>query len=161
MTLLKKIKPYLVGILIPLAVGGLSTLLSGSLGDDFYSTITVPPFAPPAILFPIVWSVLYILMGVSSALVYVKREKAPTAARDGLALYGASLIVNFFYSILLFRLRLFLFTSFWVLLLLILIAAYMWKYARVSRPAAYLQIPYLIWCAFATYLTFAIFCLNK
>ena len=161
MTLFQKIKPYLIGILIPLAVGGLSTWLSGSLGDDFYSTINVPPFAPPAILFPIVWSILYILMGISSALVYLKRERAPIAARDGLALYAASLVVNFFYSIFLFRLRLFLFSSFWTLLLLVLIAAYIWKYARVSRPAAYLQIPYLIWCAFATYLTFAIYLLNK
>ncbi len=161
MALFQKIKPYLIGILIPLAVGGLSTWASGSLGDNFYSTITVPPFAPPALLFPIVWSILYVLMGISSTLVYLKREKAPIAARDGLALYGASLIVNFFYSILLFRLRLFLFSSLWVLLLLVLVAAYMWKYARVFRPAAYLQIPYLIWTAFATYLTFAIYFLNK
>lgn len=161
MSLFQKVKPYLIGILIPLAVGGLSTLLSGSLGDDFYSTINVPPFAPPAILFPIVWSILYILMGVSSTLVYLKKERAPIIARDGLVLYGASLVVNFFYSIFLFRLRLFLFTSFWTLLLLVLVAAYIWKYARVSRPAAYLQIPYLIWTAFATYLTFAIYLLNK
>ena len=161
MSLFQKIKPYLIAIAIPLAVGGLSTLLSGSLGDDFYSTINVPPFAPPAILFPIVWSILYILMGVSSAIVYLQRERDPLAARNGLALYGASLVVNFFYSIFLFRFRLFLFTSFWVLLLLVLVAAYMWKYARVSRVAMYLQIPYLIWTAFATYLTFAIHFLNK
>lgn len=161
MTLFQKIKPYLLAILIPLAVGGLSAWASGSLGDDFYSTIVKPPFAPPAILFPIVWSILYVLMGISSAIVYTQREKDPLAAKDGLALYGASLIVNFFYSILLFRLRLFLFSSLWVLLLLVLVAAYMWKYARVSRPAAYLQIPYLVWTAFATYLTFAIYFLNK
>ena len=161
MSFFQRIKPYLIGILIPLAVGGLSSWASGSLGDDFYSTITVPPFAPPALLFPIVWSILYVLMGVSSAIVYTKRERNLPAARDGLALYGASLVVNFFYSILLFRLRLFLFSSFWVLLLLGLIVAYVWKFARVSRPAAYLQIPYLIWCAFATYLTFAIHFLNK
>lgn len=161
MSFFQRIKPYLIGILIPLAVGGLSSWASGSLGDDFYSTITVPPFAPPALLFPIVWSILYVLMGVSSAIVYTKRERNLPAARDGLALYGASLVVNFFYSILLFRLRLFLFSSFWVLLLLGLIVAYVWKFARVSRPAAYLQIPYLIWCAFATYLTFAIYLLNK
>ena len=160
MSLFQRIKPYLVAILIPLTVGGLSALLSGG-GMDFYDTITVPPFAPPAILFPIVWSVLYLLMGISSAIVYTKRERGPQAARDGLAFYGASLIVNFFYSIFLFRLRLFLFSSLWILLLLGLIAAYMWKYARVSRPAAYLQIPYLVWCAFATYLTFAIYFLNK
>ncbi|MBE6655749.1 MAG: tryptophan-rich sensory protein [Ruminococcaceae bacterium] len=160
MSLFQKIKPYLIAIPIPLAVGGLSAWLSGG-GMDFYDTINVPPFAPPAILFPIVWGILYVLMGVSSAIVYTKRERNPMKARDGLALYGASLVVNFFYSIFLFRLRLFLFTSLWILLLLALIAAYMWKYARVSRPAAYLQIPYLIWTAFATYLTFAIYLLNK
>lgn len=160
MSLFQKIKPYLIGILIPLAVGGLSAWLSGG-GMDFYNTITVPPFAPPPIVFPIAWGILYTLMGISSAIVYLKRKRDPIAARDGLALYGASLVVNFFYSVFLFRLRLFFFTSFWILLLLVLIAAYMWKYARVSRPAAYLQIPYLIWTAFATYLTFAIHFLNK
>ena len=161
MPLLQKIKPYFFAILIPLAVGGLSALASGSLGDDFYSTINVPPFAPPAILFPIVWSILYVLMGVSSAIVYTKRERDPIATRDGLSLYGVSLLVNFFYSILLFRLRLFFFSTLWILLLLVLIVAYMWKYARVSRPSAYLQIPYLLWTAFATYLTLAIYLLNK
>ena len=160
MSLFQKIKPYLIAIFIPLAVGGLSALISGG-GMDFYETITVPPLAPPAILFPIVWGILYVLMGISSAIVYTKRERAPESARDGIALYGASLIVNFFYSVFLFRLRLFLFTTLWILLLLALIAAYTWKYARVSRPAAYLQIPYLIWTAFATYLTFSIYLLNK
>ena len=160
MSLFQRIKPYAVGILIPLAVGGLSALLSGG-GMDFYDTIAQPPFAPPALLFPIVWGVLYVLMGISSVLVYKRRARDPLAARDGLVLYGASLVVNFFYSIFLFRARIFLFSTLWILLLLCLICAYVWKYARVYRPAALLQIPYLLWTAFATYLTLAIYLLNK
>lgn len=156
----KKIKPYLIGIAIPLAVGGLSALLSGG-GMDFYDTITPPPFAPPAILFPIVWSILYILMGISSVLVYLHRERNPEAARDGLGLYAASLVVNFFYSILLFRLRLFFFSFLWILLLLVLVCAYTLKYARVIRSAALCQIPYILWTLFAAILTFAIYLLNR
>lgn len=155
-----KIKPYLIGIAIPLAVGGLSALLSGG-GKDFYQTVTLPPASPPAILFPIVWGILFLLMGISSVKVYLARERDPMAARDGLVFYGISLFVNFFYSIFFFRFRLFLFSFLWLLLLLALILVTIGKYARISRGAARAQIPYAAWVAFAGYLTFAIYLLNK
>ena len=155
-----KIKPYLIGILVPLAVGGLSAWLSGS-GKDFYQTVTLPPLAPPSILFPIVWGILFLLMGIASTKVYLARERDPEAARDGLVFYGASLIVNFFYSIFFFRFRIFFFSFLWLLLLLSLILLTIWKYAKVSRGAARSQIPYAVWVAFAGYLTFAIYWLNK
>ena len=155
-----KLKCYAVGILIPLAVGGLSAWLSGG-GKDFYDSVTVPPFSPPSLLFPIVWGILYVVMGICSVWVYTHRERHPQAARDGLWLYAASLLVNFFYSIFLFRFRLFFFTLLWILLLLGLIFAYTLKYAKVSRPAAFLQIPYLVWTLFASYLTFALWLLNR
>ena len=157
---LRKAKPYLIAIAIPLAVGGLSALLSGG-GKDFYDTVTLPPLAPPPILFPIVWGILFVLMGISSAKVYLARKKDPIAARDGLVFYGVSLFVNLFYSLFFFRFRIFLFSFLWLLLLLALILLTIAKYARVSRGAARAQIPYAVWVAFAGYLTLAIYLLNR
>ena len=157
---MKKIKPFLIGIAIPLAVGGASALLSGS-GRDFYESITQPPLSPPSLLFPIVWSILYVLMGISATLVYLDRTRDPRAARDALSTYAASLVVNFFWSIFFFRLRLFLFSFVWLLLLLVLILRTILLYRRVCPIAAYLQIPYALWVAFAGYLNIAIYLLNR
>ena len=155
----QKIKPYVFFIALSLGVGALSALLTRD-SMNIYGEIVTPSFAPPAILFPIVWTVLYVLMGISAALVYTKREKAPLAARDGLVLFGVSLFVNFTWSLIFFGLRAFLFASLWVLLLFLLVAGTIYYYAKVSRAAALLQIPYLLWVAFATVLTVAIFLLN-
>ena len=159
----QKIKPYIktfvIAIAIPLAVGALSALLTGD-NTSLYSEINSPSFAPPAILFPIVWSVLYVLMGVSSALVYINGEKSPTEARRGLGFYALSLGVNFLWSIIFFNLRLFLFAFFWLVLLLYLIIRTVICYFKVSKIAAFLQIPYILWVAFAGVLNMAIYLLN-
>jgi tryptophan-rich sensory protein len=155
-----RIKPYLIGTLVPLAVGGLSALLSGA-GEGFYETVNLPAFAPPALLFPIVWSILFLLMGYSSVTVFLHRERDRSHALDGLVLYTASLVVNFFYPIFFFRFRFFLFSFFWLILLLSLVLLTVWKYAKVSRAAARAQLPYAAWVAFACVLTLAIFLLNR
>ena len=155
-----KIKPYLFGTLIPLAVGGLSALLSGA-GRGFYETVRLPAFAPPPILFPIVWGILFLLMGYSSVTVFLKRARDRSHALDGLVLYTASLAVNFFYPIFFFRFRFFLFSFFWLILLLSLVLLTIWKYAAVSRAAARAQIPYAVWVAFAGVLTFSIYLLTR
>lgn len=83
-----KIKPYIISILIALAVGGLSALLTrGSM--DIYSTIITPPLAPPAILFPIVWTILYILMGISAAMVYTESTVPFSQRKTALYTYAA------------------------------------------------------------------------
>lgn len=156
----QKIKPYVLFIALSLGVGGLSALLTRD-SMTVYEEIVTPAFAPPSLLFPIVWTVLYVLMGISAALVYTNRQKASIAARDGLTLFGVSLLVNFTWSLIFFGMRAFLFASLWVLFLLILVAGTIYYYAKVSRPAALLQIPYLLWTAFATVLTVAIFFLNR
>lgn len=155
-----KIKPYIISIAIALAVGGLSALLtSGSM--DIYSDIVRPPLSPPSILFPIVWTMLYALMGIGAAIVYTKRDEKPQAAREALIVYAINLFLNFFWSIIFFNMRAYLFAFIWLLALWAVILIMIFKFKKVSPLAAYLQIPYLIWATFAGYLNLAIFILNR
>ena len=154
-----KTKTYVWSILVTLAVGGLSALLTRG-GMDFYSEIQKPPLAPPSIVFPIVWTILFVLMGISAAIIY-NSEAPETQKSSALLTYAVSLAFNFFWSIIFFNFRWFLFAFFWLLALLFLIARTIVKYYKISPIAAYLQIPYLLWVAFAGYLNFAIWYLNR
>lgn len=155
----KKIKPYIISIAIALAVGGLSALLTrGNM--DIYAEIQKPALAPPGWLFPVVWSILYVLMGISSAMIYVKNGLPSADNQNGLAVYALSLVVNFFWSIIFFNLRAFWVSFIWLILLWILILATILRYRKTSKTAAYLQIPYLIWVTFAGYLNYMIAVLN-
>lgn len=154
--MLKKIKPYVTSILIALAVGGLSALVTSS-NMNTYENIVKPALAPPGWVFPVVWSILFILMGISSAIVY---KKGGNDATDALKVYALQLIVNFFWSIIFFNMQAYLFAFIWLLLLLALIAVMIYRFYKVSPLAAYLQIPYFLWVCFAGYLTFMIFMLN-
>ena len=155
-----KIKPYIVSILIALAVGGLSAFLTRN-SMDVYGTVTVPPFAPPAWLFPVVWTVLYILMGISAAMIYTDPVANKGEKEKGLTVYAASLAVNFFWSIIFFRVRAFLAAFLWLLLLLGLILKTIWNYKKINPIAAYLQIPYAAWVTIAGYLNLGIWLLNR
>lgn len=156
----KGFKTYIVAILIPLIVGGLSALItSGNM--DIYSRIVRPPLSPPSYLFPIVWTVLYILMGISSAMVYNTESSSLPQRKSALYTYTISLIFNFFWSIIFFNLESYLFAFIWLLVLWYLIIRTIIKYYRINPTAAFLQIPYLLWVTFAAYLNFAIWILNK
>lgn len=144
--MLKKYKTYIVQILIALLVGGLAGLISrGSF--SVYDEVIKPPFAPPPVLFPIVWSILYILMGISAALVYETEKRIPF-------IYWLQLFVNFMWPIIFFNMQAFLFAFIWIVLLLILIVLMIIEFYHINKTAAFLQIPYLLWTLFATYLTF-------
>ena len=153
---MKKVISYIVNIIIPLAVGGLSALVTMN-NMNIYSQINTPPLSPPSILFPIVWSILFTLMGVSSGLIFNSNS---AQKNDALFVYALSLIVNFTWSIIFFNLRKFLIAFVILLALLALILATIVKYFRINKVSAYLQIPYLIWVAFAGYLNIAIYFLN-
>ena len=155
---MRKFKVYSVSILISLAVGILSAL--ATMGNmDIYATINTPPLAPPAILFPIVWTVLYILMGVSAAIIYLSNAQAGEKTK-ALFTYAVSLFVNFFWSIFFFNMQAFLLSFIWILLLWGLIILTIIDYYPINKVAAFLQIPYLIWVTFAAYLNLAIVLLN-
>lgn len=155
----KKIKPFVISIAIALGVGALSAFLTRN-SMDIYSDIVQPPLAPPSILFPIVWTILYILMGIGAALVYNKKEEQPREVREALIVYAINLFLNFFWSIIFFNMRAFLLAFIWLLLLWTVILIMILKFRKVSPLAAILQIPYLLWVTFAGYLNLAIYILN-
>ena len=153
-----KIKPYAVSILLTLAVGGLSGFLT-SMGMDSFDALTKPPLTPPSFLFPIVWTVLFILMGVGAARIFMTE---PTAARNrALIVYVVQLAVNFLWSIIFFNLQAYGFAFFWLILLWVLILTMIYLFCKVDKPAALLQIPYAIWVTFAGYLNLMIWLLNR
>jgi len=156
----QKLKTYAVAIGIPLFIGGLSALLTMK-NMQIYEQVQTPPLSPPSILFPIVWTVLYILMGVSSAIIWRNRQRDEPAADKGLLIYAISLFFNFVWSILFFNFRLFLFSFVWLIVLLGQIIGTIVYYKKVSLTAAYLQIPYALWVTFAGYLNAGIWILNK
>lgn len=154
-----KIKPYVISIALALGVGGLSAVLT--MGNmDIYEQIKTPPLSPPAILFPIVWTILYALMGISAAIVYTHQDDNFHETRCGLRAYAISLVFNFLWSIVFFNFKWYGFAFFWLLGLLFFIIKTIVCYFRVNKLAAYLQIPYAFWVAFAGYLNFGIWMLN-
>ena len=156
----QKYKPYIISIAIALGVGGLSTLLTrGSM--EMYSQVNQPPLAPPAWIFSVVWPVLYILMGVSSAMVYINGNRDPEAASSALKIYAVNLIFNFLWSIVFFNFRAFLFAYIWLMILWVIIIVMIAKFRKISPTAAWLQIPYLLWVTFASYLNLMIWLLNR
>ncbi len=156
----QKIKIYGISIAIPLAVGGLSALItSGSM--DIYDRINQPFLAPPSWLFPVAWTVLYILMGISSGMIYEMKGAADEDRKRAFLFYVISLIVNFFWSIIFFNLGAFFGAFIWLLLLIFVIMKMMSAFYKIKPLAAYLQIPYIAWCCFATYLTASIWLMNS
>ncbi len=155
----KRIKPYIIGILIPVAVGALAAFLTRD-SMDIYQSIIKPPLAPPGILFPIVWTVLYVLMGIGSVLVY-KSTGGESDKRQALLFYSLQLIFNFFWSLVFFNKQAFLFSFIWLIALWLLIIGMILSFRKINKTAALLQIPYLLWVTFAGYLNFMIYLLNR
>lgn len=145
----------IISILIPLTVGTMSALFSGNISS--YSILNKPAFSPPGFIFPVVWTILYILMGASSYIVYFSNSSNKSKA---LLLYCIQLFFNFCWSIIFFGLDLFLFAFIWLIALIFIIIIMIRQFLIVNPLSAYLQIPYLIWCIFAAYLNFSIFLLN-
>lgn len=156
----KQTRNFIVSVAISLGVGILSALFTrGNM--NIYEEVSTPPLSPPSFLFPVVWTVLYVLMGISAAMVYNTRTSPLARRKEALTLYYVSLFFNFFWSIIFFNIRAFLFAFVWLLVLLALIILTIVKYYKINKTAAYLQIPYAVWVTFAGYLNFGIWLLNK
>ena len=149
-------KNLITAVAIPLAVGGLSAWITKD-GMKAFETVNQPPLTPPMWLFPVVWSILFVLMGIASYLVVMQKGEDTKA----LTLYTVQLIFNFFWSIWFFNLGWYLFAFLWLVALWILIIATTVAFYRISKPAAWLMLPYLVWVVFAGYLNLGVWWLNR
>ena len=148
-------KIYLKSILIPVIVGAVVGFITSSFID--YNSLVQPPLAPPSIAFPIVWSILYVLMGVSYGIL-----DSNSLVDSGInSIYYWQLFVNALWSIFFFVFKWRLFSFLWILLLLVLVIVMIIRFYEKNKVAGLLQIPYLLWITFATYLNFAIYLLNR
>ena len=153
----KKLKPYIISIAIALGVGALAAFLTRD-SMNIYQRIERPPLSPPPILFPIVWTLLYTLMGISSGRIYIEKKSEKREA--ALKVYAFQLAVNFFWSLIFFNLEAFLFAFAVIILLWVLIIIMIKRFYELVPWTGYLQIPYLLWVTFAAYLNLMIYLLN-
>lgn len=155
----QKWKNYVFWIAVTEAVGLVAGLLTREATEIYKTTVEKPPLSPPAILFPIVWTVLYALMGVSAARVSLTKSSAQR--KNAIYIYVAQLVFNFFWSIIFFSFQAFGFAFIWILVLWALILAMILKFRKIDMFAGNLQIPYLVWVTFAAYLNIGVWFLNR
>ena len=150
-------KKFILFLIIPLSLGFLSYLLTKN-GISNYNNLIQPSFAPPSFLFFIVWTILYVLMGISSYKIY---ESCSYHKTNCLVLYGINLFLNFLWPIIFFNLEARLFAFVFIIFLDIVVFLMIFCFLGVSKKAAYLQIPYFVWLIFASILNFSVYFLNR
>ena len=155
----KQWKTYAFGILLSEGVGALSGFLSREGTQRYLKTVVKPPLSPPGMAFPIVWSILFALMGIGAARKWLMPPSA--VRRRALEIFLVQLVVNFFWSILFFNWSAYALSLFWLLLLWGLVLWMLVSFYRLDRPAGLLQIPYLLWISFAAYLNLGVWLLNR
>ena len=153
----KDIYGYLIGIGAAELVGALSALFSGA-GGDFYKTLEQPPLSPPGWLFPVMWTLLYALMGAASYRVYEGEE---ANRKTALVLYGIQLAVNFIWPIVFFRFEMLGAAMAVLILLAVLVFLTAVQFYRADKLAGILMLPYLLWTLFALYLNIGVYVLNR
>ena len=154
-----KYKPLAVFLVIPLAVGGLSAFLTRD-AMRLFGAVKQPPFSPPEWLFPVVWTILYILMGIASYRVWTAGVSIHRRDR-ALRIYALDLAFNFLWPIFFFGTELYLFSFFWLFALWLLTLLCVILYRYISEAAGKLMIPYLVWLSFAGYLNLGVWLLNR
>lgn len=148
-------KKWIKNILIPVIAGGIVGLIISGFMD--YNTLNKPPLSPPEFLFGIVWTVLYILMGVSYSILDISNM----VDKKVNWIYYSQLVVNLIWPIIFFVLNAKLLSSIWIIFLVVLIIYMIIIFNKKNKLAGYLQIPYLIWSMFATYLNIGVYLLNR
>lgn len=151
-------KTYAFWVLLAESVGALAGFLTREGTKAYRTEILKPPLSPPGFVFPVVWTILYALMGIGAARVSLTPEGREK--NRALNLFIAQLIVNFFWSLIFFNARAFSGALAWLALLWVLILCMILAFAKVDRRAAILQIPYLLWVSFAAYLNYGVWRLN-
>ncbi len=148
-------KKLLWNLALPLAVGGLAALISGGMSD--YKLLNQPPLSPPGWVFPVVWTILYLLMGYAA---YRVQSKGGGGASRARVFYYVQLGLNFLWPVLFFGFHAYLLAFVELLILWVAIAVTAWKFASIDEPAGDLLLPYLLWVTFAAYLNLGVYLLN-
>ncbi len=151
-------KKLIKNLAIPLAVGGVSGFLTSGGVEEFTATAVKPVFMPPGWLFPVAWTILYTLMGISAYLIEI--EPTYTDKKSAFILYYTQLFFNFVWSFIFFNAGNYLFAFIWIVILWVLIIATTIEFYKIKPTAAYLMIPYILWVTFAAVLNFSVYLLN-
>lgn len=155
---MKKYPIYILLILLPLLVGGIAGIATSSSVSTWYVGLAKPFFSPPNWLFGPVWSLLYLLMGISSILIF--KSPVSAARKISLDVYFFQLFLNFIWSFLFFGLQSPILALINIIFLLMMILVMVIQFSRVNKLSALLQVPYVLWVSFATALNFSIWYLN-
>ena len=146
---------FITNLLIPLILGIIVGIFSGSSAG--YTEFIKPSFAPPKIVFPIVWTILYLLMGLSA---YIISQSNALNKNKALNIYYLQLLFNLIWSFIFFKFKLLLLAVIWIIILIILVIKMIIEFKKINSLSAYLQIPYLVWLIFALFLNFSILIIN-
>ena len=152
---MNKIVIYIKSILLPVLVGALVGLITSGSMD--YNMLQKPPLAPPGVVFPVVWTILYILMGISYGILKVNNQTDEEIDW----IYYIQLAINALWSIIFFNFKWRLFAFVWIILLAVAIISMIRKFYNKNKIAGLLQIPYILWVIFATYLNFGFYIVNR
>lgn len=156
-----KKRKYIINILLvitPLLIGIASAILTKDMMVA-YGDLNKPMFAPPTMLFPIAWTILYLLMGIGAAIIYSKEDYNENRS-TGLTLHMTQLILNFFWSIIFFNMGKYYFAFVWLVILWLVVFSMISNYKKISKTAYLLNVPYIVWLTFAGYLNLATAILN-
>lgn len=151
-----KWKSLLINIAVPLLTGAIASLISRE-GFKEYGNVVQPALSPPGWLFPIVWTILYILMGISTYLIY---EKDKTINKPSLILYAIQLAINFIWPVFFFGFKAYLFSFILLIVLTLFVVTMIIFFYKENKLSGLIQIPYLLWLIFASYLNLSVFILN-
>ncbi len=149
----KKLFFYIITTILIGAVPSIFTFKSMGI----YNELNRPPLSPPSILFPIAWTILYILMGIS---IYIIVKKNPKDVSEAKLIYYVALVTNALWTPIFFGFKEYFLAFLWIIMLIVFVSAMIIKFYKIDKTSAYLQIPYLIWLLFAAYLNFGIVVLN-
>ena len=145
-------------VITPILIGICSSILTRDMMVE-YSKLDKPPLSPPTIVFPIAWTILYLLMGMAAAIIYSKEEYSEYRS-TGLTLHVVQLILNFFWSIIFFNMGQYYFAFIWLVILWLVVFSMMMNYKKISQSAFFLNVPYIVWLTFAGYLNLAVAIMN-
>lgn len=152
-----RLKPLVLSLLISLGTGGLSGYLTRNAMQT-YQSLVQPPYAPSPSIFPVIWTILYFLMGISVYLIYVSKS---ANKKQALGLYAAQLAINFAWPFIFFIANQYLLAFICLVVLWLIVFKMIYSFYKINKRAALLQIPYILWLTFAGYLNLGIYLLNR